>query len=141
MAAIAIPLHQPVRVRRQRAAVPTAPSAATTPRREVSDATYRRRQLVAFAISILLVIAVLVAAKAAMGGLGAEPLTGPESAGGSTSVLQPIARSVYVVQPGDTLWEIARALQPKGDVRPLVGKLAQQRGGAPLQVGERIVLP
>jgi LysM repeat protein len=122
MAAIAIPLDHPVRAPR-RAAAPVV--VVSTP--PVTEETYRRRQLVAFAVAILLVIAALVAAKAAMGG--------------STSALQPIARSVYVVQPGDTLWEIARALQPTGDVRPLVGKLADQRGGAPLQVGERIALP
>ena len=122
MAAIAIPFNE--------VGARPAPTAAI----------YKRRQLVAFALVVLLVIAALSVARAAIGGPGAAPLTGPRSAGG-TNAVQPIARSVYVVQPGDTLWAIARALQPEGDVRPLVGKIADQRGGAPLQVGERIALP
>jgi nucleoid-associated protein YgaU len=122
----------------RRVAVPLRPVAVAKP--APTAATYKRRQLVAFAIAVLLAIVALSAARAAIGGPGAEPLTGPRSAGGTTG-LQPIARTVYVVQPGDTLWEIARALQPEGDVRPLVGRIADQRGGAPLQVGERIALP
>ena len=47
----------------------------------------------------------------------------------------------HVVQPGETLWTIARALQPRGDVRPLVDRLAKAHGGAALQVGDRIPLP
>ena len=47
----------------------------------------------------------------------------------------------YVVQPGDTLWGIARSLQPDGDVRPLVGELTRVNGGAELTVGQRLVMP
>jgi Tfp pilus assembly protein FimV len=48
-----------------------------------------------------------------------------------------------VVQPGDTLWSIARRLSPEPgtDVRPVVDALAAARDGRPLEVGERIVLP
>jgi LysM repeat protein len=49
--------------------------------------------------------------------------------------------NVHIVQPGDTLWSIARRLQPEGDLRPLVDRLAMAHGGAALQVGERIGLP
>lgn len=52
-----------------------------------------------------------------------------------------VARASHVVQPGDTLWSIARSLQPTGDVRPLVDRLATARRGAPLRVGERVDLP
>jgi LysM repeat protein len=47
---------------------------------------------------------------------------------------------VYVVQPGDTYWSIARHLQPGGDVRALVDKLSSEHGGAPLQPGEQLPL-
>ncbi len=47
----------------------------------------------------------------------------------------------YVVQPGDTLWSIARSLQPDGDVRPLVRGLSAANGGAVLAVGQVLVLP
>ena len=47
---------------------------------------------------------------------------------------------VYVVQPGDTLWDIARALAPDGDPRALVHELADTAGGAALEPGQRIVI-
>ena len=40
--------------------------------------------------------------------------------------------SVYVVQPGDTLWSIARELDPTGDVRADVDRLADLNGTAAL---------
>ena len=51
------------------------------------------------------------------------------------------ARPVYVVQPGDTLWTIARRAQPPATSVRLVGRLATALGDRPLQPGERIVLP
>jgi hypothetical protein len=48
---------------------------------------------------------------------------------------------VWVVQPGDTLWAIARRVQPSGDIRPLVDAMSAEVHGHPLQVGERLVLP
>jgi hypothetical protein len=48
---------------------------------------------------------------------------------------------VVEVAPGDTLWTIARRLQPSGDVRPLVDRLAAAHGSTVLQVGERIMVP
>jgi LysM repeat protein len=52
----------------------------------------------------------------------------------------PTAPAVHVVQPGETLWSIARGVQPTGDVRPLVDELADRVGGAGLQAGQRIDL-
>jgi LysM repeat protein len=49
--------------------------------------------------------------------------------------------SVHVVQPGETLWSIARQLQPTGDVRPLVRKLLASVGSPDLVVGQRVTLP
>ncbi len=69
------------------------------------------------------------AAQAASGG---DPASAPERRPG------PI---VYVVRPGDTLWRIARRLQPLGDVRPLVRRLVAARAGSDLRPGERLVLP
>ena len=46
-----------------------------------------------------------------------------------------------VVQPGDTLWDIARVLQPEGDRSGLVRRLVELNGGAELAVGDRVVLP
>jgi hypothetical protein len=49
---------------------------------------------------------------------------------------------IYVVQPGDTLWQIARRADPGGDPRPLVDRLAEGddvRDG--LHPGDRLRLP
>ena len=72
---------------------------------------------------------------------------GPSVAGsrrGPPTVDLPVSAAgarVHVVQPGDTLWTIARSFQPTGDVRPLVARLAHSRGAAPLQPGDRIAMP
>lgn len=103
-------------------------------------AQFRRRRAVASLVAVVLLGAVL-----ALGVPGDVPLTpsGQAPAAGVVSVGGAVAVSSgsYVVQPGDTLWQIARALQPSGDVRPLVQRLAAERGGAPLRAGERLVLP
>ena len=48
---------------------------------------------------------------------------------------------VYIVQPGDTLWEIADKFNLEGtDIRHTVEELAKVTGGSNLQPGQRIVL-
>jgi hypothetical protein len=68
---------------------------------------------------------------------------GPLTTAGRSASESPrlITRSKAIVQPGDTLWSIARRVQPTGDVRPLVSALIDEYGGRPLQVGETISLP
>lgn len=104
-----------------------------------TSAVYLRRRVFVAA----LVLAALVAAGLLFGALGGGPLTASEA--GSPEVvtlpLETVSASTHVVAPGDTLWSIARQLQPEGDVRPLVDALAAARSGRPLQVGERIRLP
>jgi hypothetical protein len=47
----------------------------------------------------------------------------------------------YTVQPGDTLWSIAERVDPAGDPRPLVARLASQVGSDTVVPGEHLVLP
>ena len=47
---------------------------------------------------------------------------------------------VYVVQPGDTLWDIARSVSPEADPRTLVQQLAEAAGGAALEPGQQIFI-
>jgi LysM repeat protein len=83
------------------------------------------------------------------GRLGSGPLAapGPNQAAairissGAPIAIAPADASVYVVQPGDTLWQIARSWQPQGEVRSLVDRLARELHGRPLQPGDRIVFP
>lgn len=71
-----------------------------------------------------------------VGGTAGGPLTTPRPAAVSQGAV--VTRTV---QPGDTLWSIARSVQPSGDVRPLVDRLISSRAGRPLQVGEEITVP
>jgi hypothetical protein len=95
-------------------------------------AVYRRRRL-----AVVLALAVLVLTPMALW-LGGGPLAASEP---RPVAPVPIVSSVYVVQPGDTLWTLARRAQPTGDLRPLVDHLAAALGGRSLRAGQRIVLP
>ena len=120
-----------------RTARPAGSATASRP----SPATYRRRRLVAAAT----LLGALLLGSWALGALGGGSLAAserrPSSTGAVELPVQPVSRSTYVVAAGDTLWSIARALQPEGDVRPVVDALAASRQGRPLEVGETIVLP
>lgn len=116
--------------------VPPAPPRSRA-RRRPSTRVYHRRRLVVG----VLVAALLLTAGAVLGRLGGGPLTAPETAPAAATAPASAPRLIHVVQPGDTLWVIARALQPTGDVRPLVDKLEATRHGQPLRVGEVITLP
>jgi hypothetical protein len=105
-------------------------------RRRPSKAVYRRRR-----IAVLLCAAAVVA----LGWAGLHRLTGASGGGPLTVVGQPVSidaslatHTRVIVQPGDTLWTIARRAQPAGDIRPLVSTLEAKRHGRPLQVGETI---
>ena len=110
--------------------------------RRPSAATYRRRRIVAAG----LVLAVLLAGGWVMGALGGGSLAASDRPSPSSTAtvelpMRPVSRATTIVEPGDSLWSIARELQPEGDVRPLVDALAEARHGRPLEVGETIVLP
>lgn len=45
------------------------------------------------------------------------------------------------VEPGDTVWSIARRIQPSGDVRPLVDRIVALNDGPDLVAGDHLPLP
>ncbi|MDP9402418.1 MAG: LysM peptidoglycan-binding domain-containing protein [Actinomycetota bacterium] len=100
---------------------------------------HRRHTPGATLLTALLVAAWLVASGVLGGAAPGSSLTTSGSAPPTPVV--PVASTSYVVQPGDTLWSVARRLRPKGDVRPLVDHLGRQTGGRPLRAGQRIPLP
>lgn len=81
---------------------------------------------------------ILVALALPWGGAGSHPLAalGSVSAGATLS-----PHSLYVVQPGDTLWSIAERLDPTADPRPVVAELEAQIGSDVVQPGEHLRLP
>ena len=91
-----------------------------------SKAVYRRRRMVVVASVVFgLASAVLVT-----GAFATEP---------STSNLRSIPRT-YVVESGDTLWSIARAYMPTGNISGFVDELARMNG-VDLEVGQVIRIP
>lgn len=88
------------------------------------------------ALAALAVVNLLGADAAASGPASTADPVHPSGADAST----PSASDVVVVQPGDTLWAIARHIQPTGDIRPLVDELADRAGGAAVVSGQRIDL-
>lgn len=64
--------------------------------------------------SILVAVALAVPASRAVSAMNAQPL--------------PVAVTSYTVQPGDTLWTIARRLDPDGDARVGVDRLMRLNG-------------
>jgi len=100
--------------------------------RSLPQKIYRRRRLTFLSMVGLIVFLSVLMANEIIGRIHGVP-GGPvvEAAG------NPV---VYVVQPGDSLWEIADKFNPEGtDVRHTVDKLAKITGGVQLQPGQRIV--
>ena len=117
--------------------LPAVSVAGRVAARPVPLATYRRRR----AAGSLLVVVVLVATVFLLGGFGASSASDTVGAGvPAASVSGGDAGTVHVVQPGDTVWSIARRLQPDGDVRGLVDRIVARNGGATVTAGQRLVL-
>ena len=122
-------------------AIPGIAFVARAPLRAAPTArTYRRRRLAVLLAAIATFLLVPVAASRAVATFRDVPASVPERRPAPvTSFGAPVVG--YLVQPGDTLWSIARRLQPEGDVRALVHQLVAANGGAELHVGQRLVLP
>jgi len=121
---------------------------ASRPAGRLHPAVYQRRRLGVLAATIT----VIVVGYLALTGLGA--LLSPHSAGAAaagasadagasaapSAAAGAASAAVYVVQPGDTLWSIARQLRPSGDIRPLVDALAERAGSGPLVAGAALAV-
>lgn len=88
----------------------------------------RHRRLVAAVLALVVAVGMARSAPDVAAWLAGDP---PPS---------PPAEITYVVQPGDSLWSIARQLEPHGDIRPLVDRLVEINGGAGLRAGDTLVL-
>jgi len=120
--------------------LPGGRAAARRPGR-LHPAVYRRRRLAVAAVALILVAVTFLAvtgARTLLGSASAGPVAAASSSTPSVAASAAAPVHSYVVQPGDTLWAIARRLQPSGDVRPLVDRLADRLGGAALEAGQRL---
>jgi LysM repeat protein len=63
------------------------------------------------------------------------------AAGSAPAVPALSAHTVYIVQPGDTLWSIAQRLDPRSDPRPVVALLSAQINSDTVRPGEHLRLP
>jgi LysM repeat protein len=108
------------------AAGPVRHVVATRPRH--SAAVLRRRRAVAVAIVVMGVVAALALPLQALAGTTVTP----HGAAGGT---------VYVVQPGDTVWSIAQRADGTGDPRALAASIVRETGSDVVVPGERIAIP
>ena len=107
---------------------------------EPSPAVYRRRRVVALVLAVAFVVVAMSGARAVL-----RPLAGPDGGRPLSATVgsapATAGHETLLVQPGETLWDVARELQPTGDVRSLVDELASLNGGASLEAGQTLVLP
>lgn len=106
-----------------------------TPRPRPS--VYARRRLAALLVLAAVLAVLSFAVRLVPATLGGVPSRAPEAVPGLSAADSSL---VVVVQPGDTLWTIARRLAPGADPRALVDRLAAANGGAQLVVGQRIIV-
>ncbi|MCY3649629.1 MAG: LysM domain-containing protein [Acidimicrobiaceae bacterium] len=100
------------------------------------ESVYRRRRVVAAVIAAAVLTLAVVAARpdrVPPGEANPWPSTGEVT-------IPAQLPGVYIVKPGDTLWDIAVAIAPGTDPRGLVHELADAVGGAALEPGQQIFL-
>lgn len=84
---------------------------------------------------VLVVVGVLALGRGAFADLAPAPAV-PAAAAAA-----PEGARTVTVRSGDTLWGIARRIQPTGDVRPLVDRLVAANGSPIVVPGTELVVP
>jgi hypothetical protein len=117
---------------------PARPTRPTGPpiRSGSASPAWRPKRAIRRIVSGLVLLAVVVLGVAAVSTASGD---GPPTV--DDRAPSPVASVAVVARPGDTLWSIARQIQPEGDVRPLVDVLAAQRQGRPLAPGDVVAWP
>lgn len=140
MAAVLTPnrSHAPIARRPDLRLVETAP-VSTSP---VGPFEVSRSGIFLALVGLLLVVAAVVAlGQGAFAGLAPEPTAATSPAPrAAVAAGRSVGADAVVVRSGDTLWAIARRLQPEGDVRPLVDRLVALNGGTVLTPGDRLLV-
>ncbi len=106
----------------------TAPTPPTT-----SDRPLRVNPLLAVLVGSMIVLALLSMTRGAAANGPLEPVAAQSAIEDSIEI--------YIVQPGDTLWDIASDITPEGGSHATaLDYLREQAGGAAIDVGQRIVI-
>jgi len=95
--------------------------------REARRQVFLRRRLLVVVLAVIVVVGLVASTRRVQADDGSAPITG-----------EPMA---YVVQPGDSLWSIAKRLAPGSDPRPIVHRLERSAGSALLSVGQTVIIP
>ena len=108
---------------------PSSPRPTTRPAESGTGLRLTRRGR----LVVLLTLATLLLVAFSLGRTSADA--------GSTAPTAP--RPTTVVQPGETLWEIARRVSPDADPRATVARLTEinDLGSTPIVAGQRLTLP
>ena len=112
------------------------PPVPSSPAVRLPESVYWRRRIFVALLAATVVVVVLA--------LGRPDRVPPGETNLWPSVgevtLPPELPGVYIVQPGDTLWAIARSVAPEADPRAVVQELAEAAGGAALEPGQEIAI-
>ena len=121
----------------RRGARQTARARRAPASRRLAAGVYHRRRL-GVALALVTLVAIGYLAVSGLVGL----VDGPARSGAAARAVSASSAPAhtYVVQPGDTLWSIARTLRPHGEIRGLVDQLEARAGGASLAAGQRLRL-
>ena len=117
-------------------ASPAAPASPPLRSLRLPESVYRRRRAVAAMIAAAVLALAVVAARPDRVPPGEA---NPWPSAGEVSIPAELP-GVYIVQPGDTLWDIAVAIAPGTDPRGLVHELADAAGGSTLEPGQQIII-
>ena len=103
----------------------TGSAVRSTNRPRPSVQVFRRRRRIVGAVGIFAIASVVIST----GAFASNP----------SANRQVVARTL-VAQPGDTLWDIARTIAPKGDISELVTALVRANG-ARIEAGQIVRIP
>lgn len=99
--------------------------------------------LLMVSIAFLIVVGGVIAlGQGRFSDLAADPTPAATPAAASAAPAPAASPGTMVtVRSGDSMWSIARRLQPTGDVRSLVDALVAANGGSSIAPGDRLTVP